>query len=283
LLNAIKSKQVQLEPDSEQANLADYYFEETGKKIFQKTRFSFPQKNLLGFALQSEDSATSGSFSQLEEGIHYFKNKYVRKNIDKLLSAMAKKMILFICASPKDTNPIDFGDEYMKIKQALRASTDRDNYDVEVEMSVKKDAFLDLLNQYRPDYLHLSMHSHLTDGLYFEDENREIFPMPVKEFSDKIKAFNEEYKKPLVIILSACNSKAHAESVKGYCNFAIGTQAPFPAEAGIIYASSFYKTLLEGSDIPYCHNTAKLAIQYGKQQFDAINNIQVYDILVLIN
>lgn len=283
LLNGIKSNQIPLEPGSEQAQLADDYFEQTGQKIFQETRYSIKQENLLSFALKSEDSAAPGNFNQLEEGIYSFKNKYVRKNIDKLLTGMAKKMILFICTSPKGVNPLDFGEEYSNIKKALRAGTDRDNYEVEIETAVKRDDFMNILNMHKPDYLHLSMHSSLTQGLYFEDSNKEKSPMPVQEFSDLIKQYSMVHK-PVGIILSACNSKGHAEAVRPYCNFSIGTQKVFPADAGVIYAGKFYSTLFENnsSNIDHCHKTALLAIKYRQPPFQDIDGLPVDQIPVLI-
>lgn len=283
LLNGIKSKEILMDPDSAQAQLANAYFEQTGQKIFQKTRYSIQQQKLLDFALYSENSADPGSFVQLEEGIYNFKNKYVRNNIERLLTRMAKKKILLICTSPRDSNPTAFDDEYKRIKNALRASTDRDNFEIEIETSVKKAEFFDLLNHHKPHFLHLCMHTTLQDGLYFEDEHKEVFPMPVAEFADIIKLFSEEVLKPTCILLSACNSKAHAEAVTAYCDFAIGTQRVFPASAGIVYAAGFYQTLFENnlSNIPYCHKGGIQAIKSCKEDFGTYD-IPVYDIPVLI-
>jgi len=283
LLNGIRSGEISIAPGSPQSQLADHYFEQTGQKIFQKTRYTIQQKNLLDFALHSEDSAEPGSFEQLEQSIYNFKNKYVRKNIEQLLTRMAKRMILFICTSPRDTNPTAFDDEYKNIKNALRASTDRDNFEIEIETSVKKTEFFDLLNRYKPHYLHLCMHTTLQDGLYFEDGDKEVFPMSVNEFADIIRLFSEK-RKPICIILSACNSKAHAEAVRGYCDFAIGTQRVFPASAGIVYAAGFYKTLFENnaSNIDYCHKGGIQAIKTSKEDF-GVYDIPVYDIPLLID
>jgi hypothetical protein len=283
LLNGIKSNQIPLVAGSDQAKLADKYFEETGKKIFEETRFTINQKNLLDFALKSEDSAAPGTFNQLEEGIYKFKDKYVQRNIDKLLTGMAKKTILFICTSPKGVNPLDFGEEYSRIKKALRAGTDRDNYEVEIEAAVKRDDLGDILTLHKPDYLHLSMHSSLKLGLYFEDRDKEKSPMAVDEFAAVIKNYSTLHK-PVGIILSACNSKAHAEAVKPYCNFAVGTQKVFPADAGVIYATKFYSTLFENnsSNINYCHDTAILAIKYRKPPFEDIEGLPVDQIPVLL-
>lgn len=283
LLNGIKSKKILIEPGSPQAELADDYFEQTGQKIFQETRYSINQKNLREFALRSENSAEPGSFEQLEEGIYNFKNKYVRKNIEQLLTKMAKKMILFICTSPRDTNATGFDEEYRNIEEALEASADERNYELKIKFKVRKTEFMGLLNKHLPYYIHLSMHNTVEEGLYFEDDDKEVFPMTVKEFADIIKLYSEK-RKPVCIILSACNSKAHADAVKDYCNFAIGMQRVFPVEAGIVYALAFYKALLEGnsSNIEYCHKNGIIALDQSKLDFGTYD-IPVSQIPVLIN
>ena len=284
LLNGIKNKKVQLEANSEEAQLADAYFKKTAEKLFKKERYSLEQKNLLQFALNSEETIAPGSFSSLQESVYYFQDKFTRDNIEKLLTGMAKKTILFICASPKGINPWDFGDEFSKIKESLRSGTDRNNYTVEIETAVRKDNFLNVLNQYKPDYLHISMHGSLTQGLYFEDSDKEKFPMPVEEFAAILELYSRDREQPAVIVLSACNSEAHAKAVKNYCKYAVGSQTAFPADAGVLYATKFYATLFEDNSmfIPKCHDAGKQAIQFAKKQFTPVNGIPVYDILVLI-
>lgn len=283
LLHAIKNQQVPLAPGSAEANLVDAYFKKTAEKLFSKMRFALLQEKLLDFALQSEDAIAPGSFSELKDGVYYFQDKFTRNNIEKLLGGMVKKIILFICTSPKDKNPLDFGNEFKQIKDSLRAGTDRNNYTIEIETAVRKDEFLDMLYRYLPDYLHLSMHSSLTEGLYFEDNNKDKLPMPVEEFAEILALFSKKHQ-PSVILLSACNSAGHAQAVKNYCQYAIGTQAVFPADAGVLYAAKFYSTLFEDNSkhIPDCHSAGKLAIKGFKPPFDPINNIDVHNIPILI-
>lgn len=283
LLNKIKNKKIQLDNDSKEAQLADSYFKKTAERLFRKERYSLQQKNILDFALNSENSMSPDSFTSLEQGVYYFQDQFTRNNIQRLLNGMAKKMILFICASPKDKNPLDFGNEFKKIKDNLQKGSDRYNYVIEIEPSVKKSEFLDLLTRYQPDYLHLSMHASLTDGLYFEDDHQDKSPMPVAEF-EGILALHDRLHHPKVIILSACNSKAHATAVKPYCDYAVGTQTVFPADAGVIYADKFYATLFEDNSmhIPECHDAGRKAIELFKPQFDPINDIPVFEIPVLI-
>jgi hypothetical protein len=283
LLNKIKNKKIQLDNDSKEAQLADSYFKKTAERLFKKERYTLQQKNILDFALNSENSMSPDSFTSLEEGVYYFQDQFTRNNIQRLLNGMEKKMILFICASPKGKNPLDFGDEFKKIKDNLQKGADRYNFAIEIEPSVKKNEFLNLLTKYKPDYLHLSMHSSLTDGLYFEDDQKNQSPMSVAEFEGILELHNRLHH-PKVIILSACNSQAHAAAVKPYCEYAVGTQTVFPASAGVIYADKFYATLFEdnSSHIPECHDAGRKAIEIFKPEFDPINDIPVFEIPILI-
>lgn len=283
LLNGIKSNKILLKENSPESKLADSYFKNTAEKLFKKERFNLPQKQLLDFALHSEDTVAPGSFSSLQDGIYYFQDKYIRDNVEKLISGMAPKIVLFICTSPKDINPLDFGEEFKQIKDSLRPGTDRNNYKIEIETAVRKADFLKILKSYSPDYLHLSMHGSLKDGLYFENEDKEKCPMPVSEFAEALEAYSTS-EKTMVIIISACNSKLHAVAAKNYCSYAIGTQAAFPADAGVLYAAKFYAGLVADAplQIAECHQAAINAIQKYIPKWDDINNIPVYQIPVLI-
>jgi hypothetical protein len=202
---------------------------------------------------------------------------YTRQRIEKALTGMKTKRVLFICASPRDKNPLDFGKEYRTIIDALQASIDRMNFERDIIPSMKKSEFLTLLTQQMPDYLHLSMHSSLTQGLYFEDDAGSLAPMPVDEFAANIRTYNEQH--PLLaVVLSACNSKGHAEAIRGSCQQAMGTRDVFPADAGICYASGFYELLFTSKDIKDCHEAGLMAIRQYKPPFDPVNNMAVDEI-----
>lgn len=258
LLNAINNKQIKLEKGSEQANKVNSYFELTSKKLFSKNRYDIDQKNLLQFALQSEKSIAKGSFNSLKENIAYFQDEFMLNNLEKLVGSMAVKPILFVCSNPRDSNSIDFDKEYKDLKYNLQRGIDRDHYDIEIELSVTKNEFKDILDKYKPQFLHLSMHATVKDGLHFEDENKAILPMSVKEFKQIIGRYSEKHELKLVLI-SACNSKNHAKAVKEYCDFAIGTKAVFPVPAALIYSNNFYTTLFNGyqNDLEYCHSDGR--------------------------
>jgi len=274
LLNAIKNGPVHLEENSKQARLANAYFEKAGEKLFKQRRFQLPVQNLIDYALHSEEVVDPGSFSTLQEGVFYFQDQYTRERIEKALTGMKKKKVLFICASPRDKNPLDFGREYRTIIDALQLSIDRQNYEQDIYPSVKKSEFLGILQAKNPDYLHISMHSSLKQGLCFEDETGKLAPMSVDEFATIIHSFSRQYQLS-VVILSACNSKEHAESIKGLCQQSIGTSDVFPAEAGIVYADGFYTDLFTGKDIATCHTSGQAAIRKKEPPFLPVNAVAV--------
>ncbi|CAM4279039.1 hypothetical protein [Gillisia limnaea] len=287
LLNAIKYKQIELEKESAEAKQVNAYFEQTSKKLFRKSRYDIKQENLLDFALQSEKSMDKGSFNSLKENITYFQDEFMLDNLGKLVGSMAVKPMLFVCSNPRDSNFIDFDKEYKDLKYNLQRAIDRDHYDIEIELSVTKDEFKDILDRYKPQFLHLSMHATVKDGLHFEDKNKAILPMSVKEFKQIIERYTKKHELKLVLI-SACNSKNHAKAIKEYCDFAIGTKAVFPVPAALIYSNNFYTTLFNGyqKDLEYCHSGAINAIEFNNPKFDDLDyknkKIRVHEIPVLI-
>jgi hypothetical protein len=189
-----------------------------------------------------------------------------------------------IISNPRGKNPLDFGKELKKIKDALEQSADRGNYRIELEPGVIKDDLAHLLDKYKPDYLHITLHSSFTDGLYFESKSGEPAAMSSEEFA-KIVALVSGKRRPQVIVLSACNSKAHAEAVKTYCGYSIGMNAVFPERASIVYAQRFYEMLFNDNytDIPYCHKAAILGIEQTVPAFEPEDGVPVQNIPVLIN
>ena len=283
LLNNIQNKVIQVEPSTAEARLLESYVKKTTEKLFSKERFQIPQKNMLDFALHSEHTVSPDSFTNLEQDVFYFKDQFIRNNVEGVLSKMALKKILFVCASPVEKNPLDYFHEFKQIQEALEQGTDRNNYDIDIAPSVKKTEFLNILIKKKPDFLHISMHASVADGLYFEDQNRSVSPLSVDAFAEIIKIYSQTHKLQ-VVVLSACNSLAHALAIKNYCQHVVGTKIVFPDLAGVVYADSFYRTLVENnsSNISLCHDVAVNQIKNHNPKFDPINGIPVDQIPVLI-
>lgn len=268
LLHALKNKHVDLKDNSDGVDLIVRHFKRTSEKLFRKTRYSIEQANFLDFALQSENGISPRSLKNLEEETEFFQNKFLASNLDRLTKVMEKKLVLLVCANPDDKSFTGFDTEYRQLKENLQRGIDRDNYDLEIELAVLKDQFADILDRHKPVYLHLSLHGTEDEGLYFEDINKNFLPMPVKEFKSIIKRYSEEHELKLIVI-SACNSQKHAQAVKAFCDFAIGTKTVFPVPAALLYSKKFYSSFFNGKEknIEYCHSGAIQAIEFTNPRF----------------
>ncbi len=306
--NALKSKTVMLEIQNKRANLfrlnaeketirimanninannanpsVKNYIKRTPVKIFKKRRFSGSQDTIRNFALKSE--AANVNFVNLND-LRKILDEYVLENIKNLEQGMktatTKKSILFISSSPNGLNTFDFGDQFKSIKEALKSGSDRDYFTLlDMEAAVEKDKVMQKLYTNQPDYLHITLHASKIEGLYFQDVVKKPNPLPAKEFADYIELLSE-LKKPEVIILCACNSLAHAEAIKQYCKYVIGTNFVFPEKAAVVYAEKFYGALFNGMDVRFCHKVAVQGLKYSNPPFEVIDEKEVYSIPELI-
>jgi len=260
------------------------YIKKTPAKIFKKKRFSGSQDPVRNFALQSE--AANVKFVSIED-LRKILDEYGLDNLKNLEQGMKtatpKKSILFISSSPSGLNTFDFGDQYKAISEALQSGSDRDYFTLlNIEPAVEKDKVMQKLYTKKPDYLHITLHASKINGLYFQGIAKNPDPIPAKEFADYIELLSE-LKKPEVIILCACNSLAHAEAIKQYCKYVMGTNFVFPEKAAVVYAEKFYGALFNGMDVRFCHKVAVQGLKYSNPPFEAIDDKEVYNIPELIS
>lgn len=269
-----------ISPQNADAKAAGY-IARTPQKIFRKNRFSSPQDNMRDFALQ-----TTGDFATRDDIKQLF-NEFVTANLSKLQEGAkagpVKKRVLFITSNPTDSNPVDFGEQFKKISEALQSGSDRDYFTLlNIESGVERDKVMEILYKNDPDFVHITLHASEINGLYFQDGTKNPDPMSAEEFADYIKNLKRQDKVPEAVILCACNSLAHAKAVKEYCHYAMGTNYVFPDDAAVVYARKFYTALFNGKDVDFCHNMAIQGIKYNKPAFDAIDDNEVYNIPQLI-
>lgn len=283
LLNGIKDKLVDLEWSTERAARLQQYLKKVSGKLLLEHRMDIEQRDILKFALKSEDVLSPGEFTTLWESISSFTDKYLRRNADRLVTQMQLQTILFLSASPKDKSPLDFSHELELIEEALKNGARRGEFQIRKKLTVRKDELIHILNEYTPDYIHVVLHVSKTKGLYFEDAGGNALLMEIDEFRDIIELYSS-VKRPLAIILSACNSMNYADAVKPFCHFSMGTRDVFPDKAGVAYARNFYKALFESKtfNIDYCHKVGVLGIKNFSPRFDDINGLPVHEIPELL-
>ena len=258
------------------------YIKKTPTKIFRKERFSNPQDGVRNFALQSEKDKVQFTIDDLKKVLDEYSLANLKNLEQNMKAAPPKKSILFITSNPTDSNPIDFGEQFKKIDEALQKGTDRDYFTLlNIKTGVEREKIMEILYTNEPDYLHITLHNSEIQGLYFQDAGKNPDPMPAEEFAEYIKILTEQ-KKPEAVILCACNSLGHATAVKQYCNYAVGTNYVFPDDAAVVYANKFYTALFNGKKVNFCHDIAVQGIRFAKPPFKVKGGPEVYKIMQLL-
>jgi len=252
------------------------------EKFFKKRRFQGNQDDIRDFVLQNKNAALlPADFNRIAGN-----DKYSAENLKKIYeivkALLPKKTVLFVTSNPTEINPFDFGKAYDSMVNARKAGKERDFFnEVIPKLSVQKDKIMNSFYENGPDFLHITLHNSTARGFYFQDQDGNADPVSVDKFAEYIQLLSE-IKRPEAIILCACNSLAHAEAVKNYCGYAMGTDAVFPEDVSILYTEKFYEALFNGLEITFCHN---VAIQAIKDKFtDPLQDgHNVYEILELIH
>lgn len=192
--------------------------------------------------------------------------------------------ILFITSSPTGKNPLDFGEAYNAIKDTLKISKKRDDFDLDIETGVEASEVINkLTNQPYPDIVHFFMHSSKSKGLYFEKANKEAKTITVDEFKEIFELVNTIHK-PKLVMITACNSIKHAEAITEFADHVVGTQDFLPDEIAVMYSKKFYEMYFDGKAADFAHKAASLTIKYADMPEEEKNRLQtpLHEIPVLL-
>lgn len=284
LLSNIMIKAVPLEAGTAKSELVTSYVKDIVKKLFAQKRNSLEQNEILDFALASEKLALPGTLESLYLTAIDYKDKYTQKLIKKLADDLqAKKVvtILYLTSNPKGKQLISVENEIDEIEDKIERGKRRELYSFESQVSVEKNELIRFMLKYQPTILHISLHNTKADGLFFKDRSGEASPVSVREFEEIIRTYTDFFKL-YAVILTACNTYAHANAVLPYVKFAVATNAAIPTESGPVYAKHFYQTLCDSEeiDIPLCHKIALLQLkQSGLKSSTALAIHEMFELL----
>lgn len=265
LLSNIMIKSVPLEAGTAKSKMVTSYVKDLAEKLFAQKRNSLSQNDILDFALASENLALPGTLDTLYRTVIDYKDKYTLKVIKKLAyDLQAKKVttVLYLTSNPKGKQLISVENEINEIDDKIERGKRRELYNFEPQLSVEKDELIRFMLTHQPRILHISLHNTKADGLFFKDSSGETSPISVAEFEEIIRTYTRFYKLDAVI-LTACNTHAHAKAILPYVKHAICTNTAIPTESGPVYAKHFYQTLFDSEEIniPLCHTIALLQLK----------------------
>jgi hypothetical protein len=185
---------------------------------------------------------------------------------------MEKKRILYICSVNKSDYELRFIEEISVIESLLMSSSER-MYDFFPKIGVNGDTcrrtVTGLYNEPPPQIVHFSLHGDEKRGLKFvqRDKNEPNY-LGAKFFENLFKDLKNVERKINCVVFSACHSKALAEIILPYVDFAIGIDGEVASEAMLKFNERFYVHLLDGFPVNLCFKQGITSIkQWEEEEF----------------
>lgn len=169
------------------------------------------------------------------------------------------KKILILSANPKNRERLRLDEEVRDIREALRRSTYRDQFQIEPMPAVRSRDVRRIMLEFEPNIVHFCGHGE-QNGLMIEDEQGNstlIESDTLEKLFDLLKQHVE------CVLLNSCYSAIQAKAIHKHIKYVIGMPSGINDRAAIEFAVGFYDGLGAGRNF-------KDAYEFGK---NAINGI----------
>jgi CHAT domain-containing protein len=153
------------------------------------------------------------------------------------------KKILILSANPKNTSQLRLQEEEREIKQALKLSKHREEFEIVTESALQVNDLRRALLDNKPDIVHFSGHGAGSDGLALEDKSGQMQLVSSESLAGLFKSFEEQIE---CVVLSACYSEIQAEAIFNHIDCVIGMNRAIGDRAAIEFATGFYDALAAG-------------------------------------
>ncbi len=167
--------------------------------------------------------------------------------------------ILYATSSADKDRPLRVDQEMRRVKAAVRASTHRDLVVIEHLPAATANDVLDALVAFRPHVVHFSGHAN-ESVLAFDEGTDGYGPhkghrIGAELFKELLESTDEA---PTLVVLNACSSAAHLDSLLGKITMAVGMDDTIGDVDAIVFATRFYATLAEGQSVEAALTTARV-------------------------
>ena len=166
---------------------------------------------------------------------------------------LGKKKILILASNPKTIPRLQLDEEVREIKEGLRHSKNRDQFEIYSLMAVRLRDLRRALLDYEPQIVHFTGHGKKT-GLIVEDEMGLPVFISAKALSGLFALFSDKVE---CVILSVCYSAQQAKAIGKHIYYVIGMRKEIKDKAAIEFAVGFYDALGAG-------RTVEEAFQFGR-------------------
>ncbi|MFG6097892.1 AAA-like domain-containing protein [Leptothoe sp. ISB3NOV94-8A] len=152
---------------------------------------------------------------------------------------MDVRKVLILAVNPKDTADLRLDEEIRQIKEALKLSEGRANFEVVIEPAVRTGDLHRHLLQHKPQIVHFSGHGVGARGLAFEDKNGISKLISTATLTRLFRLCGGVE----CVLLNACHSVAQANAILEHVNHVIGMTDAIGDQASIKFAEGFYDGL----------------------------------------
>lgn len=177
------------------------------------------------------------------------------KNSEAMMKSR-KITILFIRASPPDTQTVDTDTELRNLKEAVSKARHGSLFNVEVVFAARVDDLLPALRQYEPHIVHFAGHGSNYGELYFNATNRRESHLLAAEVLDEIFGVytsgigQESSYRIHLAVLAGCYTEHAAKLLVQHVDCAIGFSGRIgDASLALVYTPGLYQALADGCSV----------------------------------
>ena len=168
------------------------------------------------------------------------------------------KQILILASNPKGTSVLDLDREIRDIREGLRRSPNRDDFDIEMRGAVRPIDLRRSLLEVKPQIVHFCGHGSGEGGLVLEDDDGNAKFVENDALSRLFEVFGDQVE---CILLNTCYSEVQADALIQHINYVVGMNREIPDAAAIAFSIGFYDAIGAGRTIEDAYKLGCSAIE----------------------
>lgn len=172
------------------------------------------------------------------------------------------RKILFMSANPAETTALKLPDEMRDIKNTLKSSRDRDDFDFILEPQVNASIIRQRIKEEQPEIVHFSGHGGLdagfTEGIVVNGSGGNSIVLTGNALG-RLFEMAKEYVK--CVVLNSCYSDTQAQAIKAHIPHVIGMSDAIDNASARMFSVGFYEALGLGESYTEAFNSGTLAIE----------------------
>ncbi|MEH1974704.1 MAG: GUN4 domain-containing protein [Nostoc sp.] len=199
---------------------------------------------------QKEIQRLSSEIEKLSEAMIRIQNTSQVMEEKVLSPQISPRRILILSANPKGTSQLRLDEERREIKEGLRRSRNRDQFEIETEGAVRYRDIHRAILDFEPNIVHFSGHGAGKDGLLFEDEMGRAKLVDAEALAGLFELFADRVE---CVVLNACYSKVQAKAIAQHISHVIGMSQAIQDRAAIEFVVGFYDGLGSGKSYDFAY------------------------------